>query len=147
MTKPTIHQKKSQRYLRHLRLNEQHIRVLESEIELQQSRLQLNGVAGGENVNASMSGKALEEGFTRLYELCDSLDSDLIGYVEEREEGLKAIHCLEDPDHFIVLYLRYFEALRFSSIANMLGISERTVFNIHKEALSDIYRYIPAQWR
>lgn len=149
MSKPkyTTAQKRSQRYLRSVRLAERRIQVLEAEIELQQSRLTLNGVAGGENVKATMQGDSAEQGFTKLYELCDSLDTDLIGYVEEREEALNVLKHLSNPNHYMILYLRYFQGLSFSQVANIMNYTERNVFKLHLQALSALHPYLPVQYR
>lgn len=147
MAKYTTAQKRSQNYLRTVRLNERRIQVLEAEIELQQSRLTLNGVAGGENVKATMQGDSMEQGFTKLYELCDSLDTDLIGYVEEREEALNILKRLSNPNHYMLLYLRYFHGLTFNQIANIMNYTERNLFKLHLQALSALYHYLPVQYR
>ena len=62
--------KQAQAYYRGVLANERRIRCLEAEIERQQSRLALNGVEGGESVNRTMEGDALERGYVRLYDYC-----------------------------------------------------------------------------
>lgn len=143
----TTAQKRSQKFLRAVRLNERRIQVLESEIELQQSRLQLNGVAGGENVNKTMSGDSMEVGFTELYKFCDKLDTDLINYVEERDRALSVIKNLKDQGQYMVTYLRYFQGLSYNQIARILNYSDRTVYNLHKRALSAIFPYLPENYK
>ncbi len=140
-------QKRSQAYLRGIRLAERRIQILEAEIELQQSRLQLNGVSFGENVNQTMAGCAQEEGVVKLYKFCEELDSELIGYVEERDEGLNVIGHLSDNAQYDVLYLRYFQGFTFGHVANILSMSESTVFRIHRMALSALHPYLPCQYR
>ncbi len=147
MNKYNSHQRKAQSYLRTVRLNERRIQVLESEIEMQQSRLTLNGVSNGENVSKTMEGDCAEQGFVKLYELCDTLDTELIGYVEEREQALKTLSYIENVNCFSVLYYVYFEALRFRDLAILLHTSERQIYNWHAQALSILYRYLPIEYR
>lgn len=143
----TTAQKKSQQYLRSVRSNERRIAVLEDEIKLQQSRLTLNGVSFGEHVNATMARDTQEIGFTKLYDLCDSLDTELIGYVEEREEALNVIKSLVNPAHFEVIYRRYFQGFTFDQIALLMSYTERNVFKIHLRALSALYPHLPNQYK
>lgn len=143
----TTAQKYSQRFLRSIRLAERRIQIYEAEIELQQSRLLLNGVSGGENVSSTLSGDAQEQGFVRLYELCDALDTDLIGYVEERDEGLRVISNLNDQNQYDVIYLRYFRGLTFTEISNIIYKSESQVYDYHAKALSNLYRFIPNEYK
>lgn len=140
-------QKRAQNYLRGIKIGERQIQLLEAEIELQQERLQLNGVAFGEHVNSTMSGKAAEEGFTKLYEYCDKLDTELCGYVEERDEALEVINKLNDAMQREVLYLFYFRCFTFSSIAKILGYTRKSIYSYHDQALSNLYRFIPKQFR
>lgn len=147
MNKYTSHQKKAQSYLRNIRLNERRIQVLEAEIEMQQSRLTLNGVSGGENVSKTLEGDCHEQGFVKLYELCDTLNTDLIGYVEERNQALKALANIENANYYVVLYFVYFNGMRFKELSTLLHVSERQVFNWHARALSILYRYLPIEFR
>lgn len=147
MNKYNAHQRKAQNYLRSVRLNEQRIRVLESEIEMQQARLTLNGVSNGENVAKTMAGDCQEQGFIKLYDLCDSLDTDLIGYVEEREQALETLSYIENANYYSVLYYVYFAGLRFRDLTLMLNASERQIYNWHSQALSILYRYLPREYR
>lgn len=145
--KYTTAQKYSQRYLRSICLAERRIQIYEAEIELQQSRLALNGVKDGENVSATLAGDVQEQGFVKLYELCDKLDTELIGYVEERERGLDVINNLQDQMQYEVVYLRYFKGLRFAEIAKIIYKSESQVYEYHSRALSNLFRYIPREYK
>ena len=75
--------KEAMRYFKGVLASERRIRCIEAEIERQQSRLALNGVEGGEQVSRTMEGDAMERGFVKLYDFCDALDTELIGYVED----------------------------------------------------------------
>lgn len=146
-SKFTTAQKRSQRYLRTIQLAERRIKVLESEIELQQSRLSLNGVSGGENVNKTLEGDAQERGFVKLYKLCDDLDTELCDYVDYRDEGFRIISKLKDQRHYDIIYLRYFKCYKFSDIADEVYMSENSVYKHHKIALSVLYKFIPAEFK
>lgn len=142
--------KQAQAYYRTVLVNERRISCLEAEIERQQSRLSLNGVEGGEQVNKTMSGDALEQGFVRLYDYCDSLDTELIGYVEERDAARRTLDSLTDGDMVQIIYLRYFEGLRFPAIHKLLALngvpmSERKMYSLHEQALCRLWRHIPAE--
>lgn len=144
--------KEAMRYYRGVLANERRIRCIEAEIERQQSRLVLNGVEGGESVGRTMAGDAMEAGFVKLYDYCDALDTELIGYVEEREEARRTLDCLDDGDMVEVIYLRYFEGLRFPAILKLLNadgrnMSERKMYSLHEQALCRLWRFIPREDR
>lgn len=144
--------KQAQAYYRGVLANERRIRCLEAEIERQQSRLALNGVEGGESVNRTMEGDALERGYVRLYDYCDALDTELAHYVDEREEAIRTLGNLIDSDMVEIIYLRYFEGLRFPAIHKLLTVdgrpmSERRMYSLHEQALCRLWRFIPAEFR
>lgn len=144
--------KEAMRYFKGVLANERRIRCIEAEIERQQSRLALNGVEGGEQVGRTMEGDAMERGFVKLYDFCDALDTELIGYVEEREAARRTLDCLDDGDMVEVVYLRYFEGLRFPAILKLLNaggrnMSERKMYSLHEQALCRLWRVIPREHR
>lgn len=147
MPKKSPRYRAAQAYFRGVLANERRIQYLEAEIEQQQSRLALNGVEGGEAVSRTMEGDALERGYARLYELCDSLDTELIGYVDERMQAREVLDHIADSKAYEVLHLRYLNGYRFSDIQRMLYMSETTMFRIHEEALIKLYSYLPAEFR
>lgn len=144
--------KQAQAYYRGVLANERRIRCLEAEIERQQSRLALNGVEGGESVNRTMEGDAFERGYVRLYDYCDALDTELGHYVEHREQAMATLDNLIDGDMVEIIYMRYFEGLRFPAIHKILTIdgrpmSERRMYSLHEQALCRLWRFIPAEFR
>ena len=147
MPKKSPRYRASQAYFRGVLANERRIQYLEAEIEKQQSRLALNGVEGGESVSRTMEGDSLERGYSRLYELCDALDTELIGYVEEREQARAVLDRIADSKAYEVLYLRYFEGYRFKDVQRMLYMSEATVFRVHEDALIKLYPHLPVEYR
>ncbi|WP_139652772.1 hypothetical protein [Raoultibacter phocaeensis] len=136
-----------QAYLRSVLANERRIQYLECEIEKQQSRLALNGIEGGESVRRTMAGDALEQGFIKLYELCDSMDTELIGYVEEREKARAVLSHIAGSKGYEVLYLRYFEGMRFKDIYRRIFISEDYMYELHRTAMTELYPYMPAEFK
>lgn len=135
----------AQTYFRGVLANERRIQYLESEIEKQQSRLTLNGIAGGETVRRTMEGDALEQGFMKLYELCDEMDTELIGYVEERERAREVLSHIADTKGYEVLYLRYFEGMKFKDIYRRIFVSEDYMYELHRTAMSELYPYLPVE--
>ena len=108
---------RSERFFRSVLLNERRIQTYEDEIEMQQSRLALNGVAGGESVSKTLQGDAMERGFVELYGMCDRLDSQLSDYVQMREQALRVMERIESPYVYEAMYHRYF-------------VSRTTVYNL-----------------
>lgn len=144
--------KEAMRYYSGVLANERRVRCLEAEIERQQSRLALNGVEGGERVNRTMEGDAMEQGFVKLYDLCDALDTELAGYVEEREAAMRTLDELPDGDMVEIVYLRYFEGVRFKAIHKLLiadgrPMSERKMYSLHERALCRLWHVIPREYR
>lgn len=137
----------AQTYVRSVLANERRIQYLESEIERQQSRLVLNGVSGGESVKRTMEGDAFEQGFVRLYELCEELDAELIGYIGEREKARAVLSHIAGTKGYDVLYLRYFEGRRFKDIYRSIFVSEDYMFELHRRAMNEIYPYLPIEYK
>ena len=132
--------KEAMRYFKGVLASERRIRCIEAEIERQQSRLALNGVEGGEQVSRTMEGDAMERGFVKLYDFC------------EREAARRTLDCLDDGDMVEVVYLRYFEGLRFPAILKLLNaggrnMSERKMYSLHEQALCRLWRVIPREHR
>lgn len=121
---------RSERYFRRVLLNERRIQMLEDEIEMQQSRLALNGVEGGESVRKTMEGDALERGYQDLYGMCDRMDSELSDYVRLREQARKVMGRIESPYVYEAMYHRYFMGLRPNDIAKVMFVSRTTVYNL-----------------
>ena len=137
----------SQAYMRSVLANERRVHYLECEIEKQQSRLALNGVEGGESVSRTMAGDAFERGFVKLYELCDEMDTELIGYVEEREKARRVLSHIAGSKGYDALYLRYFEGMKFKDIYRRIYVSEDYMYELHRTALIELYPYVPAEYR
>lgn len=140
----SIAQKRAQKYLCDIKLAEKRVRNLEEEILLQQSRLVLNGVADGESVSKTLEGDAFEQGFTKLYDYCSDLDTELCGYIEDRDEAFRLIGKLSD-DQREVIYLHYFCNMTFPEIAKKIGVSRSTAMRYHENALSNLYSKLPTQ--
>ena len=121
---------RSERFFRSVLLNERRIQTYEDEIEMQQSRLALNGVAGGESVSKTLQGDAMERGFVDLYGMCDRLDSQLSDYVRLREQALRVMDRIESPYVYEAMYHRYFAGLRPNDIAKVMFVSRTTVYNL-----------------
>lgn len=144
--------KESMRYYKAIAANERRISCLEAEIERQQSRLSLNGVEGGESVSRTMEGDAMERGFIKLYDYCAALNTELTGYVDERDAALRTLDNLPDGEMVEVVYLRYFEGLSFPAIYKLLNtggynMSERKMYSLHEQALCRLWRFIPRENR
>lgn len=144
--------KQAQAYYRTVLINERRIACLEAEIERQQSRLSLNGVEYGESVSKTMEGDSLERGFVKLYDYCDALDTELMGYVDERAVARGTLNNLIDGDMVQIVYMRYFEGLRFPAIHKLLTLngspmSERKMYSLHEQAMCRLWRHIPAEFR
>lgn len=140
-------------YFKGVLANERRIQCFESEIGVQQSRLTLSGAEGGEVVNKTMEGDSMGEGFSRLYELCDSLDDELISYVGERERAIALLNELPNADMIDIVYRRYFMGMPFKDIHRMMvlerrdrgdssGISERSMYSLHEQAMYILYAHI-----
>lgn len=144
--------REAMRYYSGVLANERRIRCLESEIERQQSRLALNGVDGGEQVSRTIAGDAMERGFVKLYDLIDDLKTELAGYVDERASAMRTLDDLPDGDMVEIVYLRYFEGMRFNAIHRLLTLdgrpmSERKMYSLHEQALCRLWRSIPREER
>lgn len=145
--KETRRYKITQGYFRGVLAYERQIQALESEIEVQQSRLFLNGVPGGEVVTKTTEGDSLEKGYILLRELCDRLDTELIGYTEEREKAFEVLGYLSDGPSFDVVYYRYFRGYSFKDIARLLEYSEDHIYDLHRRAMYKVYPYLPIEYR
>lgn len=150
--------KQARDYFKYVLSLDRRISSIEAEIERQQSRLALNGVEGGEHVSKTMEGDALERGFVKLYDYCDSLDTRLMGYVDERDYAFSLLDHLPDGEMIVVMSLRYFEGVKFPAIHKLLVLdtkkggygmpmSERKMYSLHEQAMYRLWHHIPTEYR
>jgi hypothetical protein len=71
----------------------------------------------------------------RLIDLGIDLDEEIDAYRKLCDRIQGQIEALEDQDHIDVLFYRYLQGDSWSSIADRLHLSERSVFNKHGDAL------------
>jgi DNA-directed RNA polymerase specialized sigma24 family protein len=143
--KETRQYKTTQAYFRGVLSAERQIQFLEAEIEKQQSRLFLSGVDGGEVVSKTTEGDSLERGMSELYDYVDKLDTELIGYVEEREEAMKVLSNIAHTPAYEVVRYRYFEGYRYKDIARLMVYTEDYIYELHRTAMNDLYRFLPRE--
>lgn len=93
------------------------------------------------------SNRPTEAPFVKCIEKIDEIECDISGKINElvrlREEMGKAIDSVENRDEQLVLHYRYLDDLTWTSIANKLFVSERTVRRIHELALENFV--VPAE--
>lgn len=143
--KETRQYKTTQAYFRGVLSAERQIQFLEAEIEKQQSRLSLSGVDGGEVVSKTMEGDSIGEGFSLLYTTVDELDTELIGYIEEREEAREVLSNIADSPAYEVVRYRYFEGYRYRDISKLMGYGEDRIYQLHREAMEKLWHHLPRE--
>lgn len=147
MAKETRSYKVAQAYFKNVLALERKIQFLEAEIEKQRARLDISGIDYSDIVNGSRKSDQMFEGICQLSDYIEELNTDLVGYVEERENARKVLDHISDTAAYEVLRYRYFEGYRFKDIVKVLGYSEPRLYELHREGIMKLFVHVPLEHR
>ena len=127
------------RYLRRYREGEQEIRQLERELEVWRSRAEKITPGGGEGGGGGRSDR-IQNAVGMLVELQEKLADQLAALARMREEIVREIDRVEEPQLCRLLKLRYLQGMTWEQIAVEMNYSFRQVLRMHGEALNHLLK-------
>lgn len=133
-------------YLKHVRSLTLQIRSKRDQIEQQKSLLEPMGISYGEKIATSGSGDSLQTGVLELNDLIKEFCTDLVGYVEEYRRASNVIGCLSKPEYRAALVAYYLIGKTWEVICVELGYSWSGLMKLRKQALIEVYDYMPCTW-
>ena len=135
------------KYLSEVAASERRQEALKEAIERENAKRFLSGALPEERVSSSSDPDFIGEGFIRLQEMIDEMDTELIGYTDVADNMRKALFEIADRPCFDIIWQRYFIGLAWSDVAKATGYSERQCHNLHKEAIGLLYDNMPTEYR
>lgn len=134
-------------YLDHVRSLGMRIEALRDEIEHQRALLGPCAVQMAERVSGTRRTDRFEDGVIKLDELIREYRTDLVGYVEEYREAHEVIASLRSGAQVAILTGYYLQGKPWKQVAIDLAYSERSVYNIKREAMAALWEALPVEWK
>lgn len=135
-------------WLRHIRELKHDIARLEDDIEVQMSLALPRGIDYSvPKVAASPNRDAIPDAVARLEEAVAGYCTELVGYLDEKEQARDCINRLDDPRHRAVLSLYYVNGHSWATVGEKVGYSEVHCKELRSEALPSVYEVMPREWR
>lgn len=135
-------------WLRHIRELKHDIARLEDDIEVQRSLALPRGIDYSvPRVAASPSADAIPNAVARLEESIAQYTTELVGYLDEKEQARDCISRLGDARHRAVLGLYYVNGHSWATVGDKVGCSEARCREIRMEALPMVYEVMPREHR
>ena len=136
------------RWLRHIRDLKHDISRLEDDIEVQRSLALPSGIDYTRPVvSSSPSADAIPNAVARLEEAIAEYTTELVGYLEEKEQARGCINMLDDARHRAVLSLYYVNGHSWATVADKVGYAVEYCMAIRSDALPRVYEVMPREWR
>ena len=136
------------RWLRHVRELKHDISRLEDDIEVQRSLALPSGIDYSRTkVSTSPSADAIPNAVARLDDAIAQYTTELVGYLDERDEARACIGMLGDARHRAVLSLYYVNGHSWPTVSNIMHYEISWCMRIRDDALPLMYEHLPAQWR
>lgn len=125
----------AQEYLNQVRQINAQMRIIQSQISniVELSGLSYDKIPTQPNGDSKVAKLAM-----RRVELLDKYERKRDELIKARYEVVDKILTLKGPYQQEVLFKRYVELKRWNRIAREMNLSERMVFNVHREALQII---------
>lgn len=135
-------------WLRHIRELKHDIARLEDDIEVQRSLALPRGIDYSRPAVASSPyPDAIPDAVARLEEAVAGYCTELVGYLDEKEQARDCISRLEDARYRAVLGLYYVNGHSWSTVGDKVGCSEARCREIRMEALPLVYDIMPREHR
>lgn len=95
----------------------------------------VNSVSDGMPHAASVESK-VERSSIKMLEITDKISEEIIRMTDARWEIGELINHIKNDRHRTVMSMRYISCYTFSHIAEVLDMSERAVYEIHRKAVN-----------
>lgn len=135
-------------WLRHIRELKHDIARLEDDIEVQMSLALPRGIDYSvPKVAASPNRDAIPDAVARLEEAIAGYCTELVGYLDEKDQARDCISRLEDARYRAVLGMYYVNGHSWETVGEKVGYSEVHCKELRSEALPLVYEIMPREWR
>jgi len=136
------------KWLRHIRELKHDIARLEDDIEVQRSLALPSGIDYSRpSVQTSPSQDAIPNAVIRLEESIAQYTTELVGYLDEKQQARECISRLGDARYRAVLSLYYINGHSWETVGEKVGYSEVHCKELRSEALPLVYEVMPREWR
>lgn len=135
-------------YMEHVRSLGLRMQSLREEIERERSLLLPQGVAySSQPKSPNAYGDAIPDGLDRLQRLVEGYCAELSGYAAERQRAHEAVSRIARPERREALRGHYLAGKAWERVCVDMGYSYRNMMNISRAALSELYDFMPHEWR
>lgn len=136
------------KWLRHIRELEHDIARLEDDIEVQRSLALPSGIDYSRpSVTTSPSQDAIPNAVIRLEESIAQYTTELVGYLDEKQQARDCISRLGDARYRAVLSLYYINGHSWQTVGEKVGYSEVHCRELRLEALPQVYDVMPGEYK
>ena len=136
------------KWLRHIRELKHDIARLEDDIEVQRSLALPSGIDYSRpSVQTSPSQDAIPNAVIRLEESIAQYTTELVGYLDEKQQARECISRLGDARYRAVLSLYYVNGHSWATVGEKVGYSEVHCKELRSEALPSVYEVMPREYR
>lgn len=136
------------KWLRHIRELKHDIARLEDDIEVQRSLALPSGIDYSmPSVSKSPSPDAIPNAVVRLEESIAQYTTELVGYLDEKQQARECISRLGDARYRAVLSLYYVNGHSWATVGEKVGYSEVHCKELRSEALPSVYEVMPREYR
>ena len=136
------------KWLRHIRELKHDIARLEDDIEVQRSLALPSGIDYSRpSVQTSTSQDAIPNAVIRLEESIAQYTTELVGYLDEKQQARECISRLGDARYRAVLSLYYVNGHSWATVGEKVGYSEVHCKELRSEALPSVYEVMPREYR
>ena len=136
------------KWLRHIRELKHDIARLEDDIEVQRSLALPSGIDYSmPSVSKSPSPDAIPNAVVRLQDAIAEYATELVGYLDEKDEARMCIGMLDDARHRAVLSLYYVNGHSWVTVSKVMHYEVSWCKRLRNEALPLMYDHMPRQWR
>ena len=125
----------AQEYLNQVRLIDEQMRIIQSQIS---NIVELSGLSYDKIPTQGNGDSKVEKLAMRRLELLEKYEKKKDELVRSRYQVTDMILTLKGQYQQEILFKRYVELKRWKRIAREMALSERMVFNVHREALQSI---------
>lgn len=125
----------AQEYLNQVRLIDEQMRIIQSQIS---NIVELSGLSYDKIPTQPNGNSKVEKLAMRRLELLEKFEAKRDELIRSRYQVTDMILTLKGQYQQEILFKRYVELKRWKRIAREMNLSERMVFNVHREALQSI---------
>lgn len=93
---------------------------------------------GAERVQTSAKQDKMADAVAKLVDLQNELADDVVRYMDKRQEIITAIESVKEPQYYTLLFKRYVECKKLSTIADEMEYNDEYIKQLHLKALNRI---------